>query len=125
MSQLYYNDTPLSQMPASYPASRVTTAKIAEAPANQTYAAQLTALQTAFSSLTAEQKLRSYIVFHGGYIARYSNSMYDLHTCVEVPSTGFVASQFSITNAKYRTYNGSTVYDGSSSTDSSPMELWV
>ena len=24
MSQLYYNDTPLSQMPASYPASRVT-----------------------------------------------------------------------------------------------------
>ena len=99
--------------------------KIAEVSANQTYAAQLTALQTAFSALSASQKLRSFLVFHGGYIARYSNSMYDLHTCFEVPSTGFVATQISITNAKFRTYNGSTTFDGSSSTDASPMELWI
>ena len=99
--------------------------KIAEVSANQTYAAQLTALQTAFSALSASQKLKSYLVFHGGYIARYSNSMYDLHTCFEVASTGFVATQISITNAKFRTYNGSTTFDGSSSTDASPMELWV
>lgn len=122
------NEYPVGVIPENYIRKvdeLYTPRKIAEASANQSYSAQLTSLQSAFNSLTDSQKLRSFIKFHDGYIARYSNVGYDLHTNFEVSSTTFNATQINIPYSNIRTYNGSTFYDLSGTTDASPMELWV
>lgn len=60
MSQLYYGDTPLSQMPASYPASRVTHESVSvTADGAKTYAQLLNELyaQISLSDITVNSKL--------------------------------------------------------------------
>ena len=132
---------PIGVIPKNYPASNIKMAngesvedvvdelyqptKIAEASANQTYSAQLTDLQTAFNALSPSQKLRSFIKYHNGYIARYTHTEYDLHNNFEVSSNLFVAVQISITNSVFRTYDGNTIRNLSSELDASPIELWV
>lgn len=104
----------------------ITPRKIATAPANQTFGAQLTYLQTAFNALSDAEKKRSFIRFFNGYYANYSCDFYDLHTGFQISSAEFQAWQISIPNAVARTYtNTAGIVNLTNEVVNSSLELWV
>lgn len=87
MPQIYYNDTPLSQMPSSYPASRVTHESVSvTADGVKTYRQLLNELFALvdFSKLNG----RSFVV--------WENTTTDIYPLQMIESTYFYASMFVI-----------------------------
>lgn len=105
----------------------ITPKKIATANANQTWGAQLTYLQTAFNALTQVEKIRSFIVYNGGMIARYSNITYDVHIGFNISTNNLESVQMSITNVSCRLFDhaSGTVYNAKDIVNTGTLELWV
>ena len=104
--------------------------KVAEATANQTYAAQLTSLKSTFDNLNNVQKANAYLVLGNGNVykcmstngvfeALSSNTPQTSLSSMRVNDSKFYQSLINVTDSSV------TFVDSSSTNNTTVMELWT
>ena len=97
---------------------------IATSAANQTYADQLTELETAFDALTADQQKRSALILGNASIARLANPGNKAFSMSLISGVlTFANATYYLITKKAYTYDGSTVTEISSNTSTIDMKL--
>lgn len=104
MAQIYYNDTPLSQMPASYPASRVILESgdsVEEAIDGLSGSCTLQSNASGASPETAEYSINGNIGFVCGYFTCHNSTSEEI-TISDIPD-GYLMPQSAIASRCYNT----------------------
>ena len=113
----------IDELASQSPSAGTKTVK-ATATANQTYAAQLTSLQSAFSALSADEKAEAYLLTGAG--KKYTLSdVSGVFWQMGADNTGLACAELNIANATLKVATGSTYTDVSTQTHAYDIKLYA